>query len=118
MSFNVTGKIIIPKGLVSVTEVDNVDKRDQLIADLEEKLVSEKDCRREERFWWIFGTSTGLLFIYALYGPWLVTFFLIVLYLTLMASLADYLGVEWISVPLKGLLYWVRAKLGQKPQDY
>ncbi|MDP6708426.1 MAG: hypothetical protein QF893_18950 [Alphaproteobacteria bacterium] len=78
--------------------------KDSQIAKIEDDITKERDGRREERFFWIFGAFILLDFLAFPSMSWAATFFLFVLQLIFLVLLGDRLGVDNVYVVTRNVV--------------
>lgn len=84
------------------------------IAVLEKRIEREQDQRKEERYFWIF----AVVLLVAGYVTPNLSWSLIPLTLlavVFLIALAEWLGVQWVVVPLRTVLAHLMRDKGQKP---
>lgn len=87
-----------------------IEKADQL----EEGLASEKDERREERFYWILSVALLLNVLFAKFLQNNVAFItLFVIQLFFLAAVARKLGVDWVVEATDRSAKWVSDQIGR-----
>ena len=87
------------------------------IARLEIDLDSEKEERKEERFYWICLAAFLLdIMAYQAMGSWFPFLLLFMFQLVVLVGVAQKLGVDWAVQGIGWLLHWVseRGKLSDK----
>jgi hypothetical protein len=89
--------------------------RDQQVAKIEGDLASERDSRRQERFYWVLAFVIALV-VFALDEMQSVGMQMLasLLLIVLLIGYANHCGVEAVAVPLRRLYNWLLVRWEDK----